>query len=29
MNNLACIGINIDQLMKELLWFENALANDY
>ena len=29
MNNLSCIGINIDQLMKELLWFEDALANDY
>ena len=29
MNNLSCIGINIDRLMKELLWFEGALANGY
>ena len=29
MNKLFCIGINIDQLIKELLWFEDALANGY
>ena len=29
MNNLSCIGINIDQIMKELFWFEDALANGY
>ena len=29
MNNLSCIGINIDQVMKELFWFEDALANGY
>ena len=26
---MCCIGINIDHLMKELLWFEDALANGY
>ena len=29
MNILSCIEINIDQSMKELLWFEDALANGY
>ena len=29
MNNLSCIGINLDQLIKEFLWFEDAFANDY
>ena len=28
-NNLSCIGININQVMKELFWFEDALANGY
>ena len=26
---MSCIGINFDQVMKELLCFEDALANDY
>ena len=26
---LFCIGINIDQVIKELLWIEDALANGY
>ena len=29
MNNLSCIEINIDRLIKELFWFEDALANGY
>ena len=29
MNNLSCIEINIDQLMKKLLWFEDAMTNGY
>ena len=29
MNNLSRIEINIDQLIKELFWFEDALANGY
>ena len=28
-NNLSCIEINIDHLIKELLWIENAVANGY
>jgi hypothetical protein len=28
-NFLSCIGINIAQVMKKLLWFENALASAY
>ena len=27
--SLSCIGINIDQLMRVLFWFEDALANCY
>ena len=29
MNNLSWIEINFDQFIKELFWFEDALANGY
>ena len=29
MNNLSCIGINFDQLRKEVVVIKNALANGY
>jgi hypothetical protein len=29
MNSLSCIEIDIDQVIKELFWFEDVVANGY